>query len=79
MKPAAKPGEIVGVVWRDFKPGGELTVTALVRNPEAGETLTLAVPDGFAVRGAAEQTVPVPAPEERDRNRPDSIQGRDRS
>jgi len=22
VKPAAKPGEIVGVVWRDFKPGG---------------------------------------------------------
>ncbi len=40
---------------------GELTLTALVSNPERGETVTLDLPAGFAlIEGAAEQAVPPP-------------------
>jgi hypothetical protein len=40
---------------------GELTLTALVSNPEKGERLTLTMPDGFRLtEGAAEQEVPPP-------------------
>jgi hypothetical protein len=52
-----------------FKPGGELTVTALVNNPVPGEKVTLTVPGGFEVVGAATQPVPA-ATETGGRNRP---------
>lgn len=41
-----------------FEPGRTFTVTALVTNPLAGQTATLAVPAGLAVDGPA--TLPVP-------------------
>ncbi len=44
-----------------FKPGGELTVTALVNNPAEGEKVTLTVPGGFQVVGETSQPVPAPA------------------
>jgi hypothetical protein len=53
-----------------FKPGGELTVTALVSNAAAGETLTLQVPDGFDIQGDAQQNVPEGRGEPSSRNRP---------
>jgi hypothetical protein len=53
-----------------FKPGGELTVTALVRDPAPSETLMLAVPDGFEVQGSASQAVPQTGADSGSRNRP---------
>jgi hypothetical protein len=45
-----------------FKPGGELSVTALVKEPQEGEKLTLKLPQGFELKsGAAEQAVPAVA------------------
>ena len=39
-------------------PGGELTVVALVNNPQPGQKLQLKLPDGFTlVEGQAEQTL----------------------
>jgi hypothetical protein len=52
-----------------FKPGGELTVTALVNDPVSGEAVTLAVPGGFAVLGDVTQAVPAAGPAG-SRNRP---------
>jgi hypothetical protein len=51
-----------------FKPGGELTVTVLVNDPQPGETVTVTVPAGFTVVGEATQ--PVPAPQTGSRYRP---------
>jgi hypothetical protein len=53
-----------------FKPRGELTVTALVNDPQPGERLTLTVPVGFEVQGEATQAVPAAAEDSASRNRP---------
>jgi hypothetical protein len=45
-----------------FRPRGDLTVVALVSNPQPGQTLTLKLPSGFKlVAGEATQKVPAPA------------------
>jgi hypothetical protein len=42
-----------------FTPGGEFTLTAEVRHPSAGQTLTLKLPEGFALAGGrAVEAVP---------------------
>ena len=51
-------GKLLLTVDGSFKPGGELTLTALVREPTPGETLTLTVPAGFEIEGGAVQKVP---------------------
>jgi hypothetical protein len=50
-------------VGGSFKPGGEFTLTALVSNPQRGETLSLELPAGFQLTDSeATQKVPeVPA------------------
>jgi hypothetical protein len=66
----ASSGKLLLTVDGSFKPGGELTVTALVSDPAAGEKLTLSVPAGFVVEGEATQKVPEAAGETDTRNRP---------
>ncbi len=60
----AAKGKLALTVGGTFRPGGEFTVTAYVSNPEAGQTLKLELPDGFAlVDSAAEQGVPALQPD----------------
>ncbi|HEV3263517.1 MAG TPA: hypothetical protein VG013_42165 [Gemmataceae bacterium] len=63
-------GKLLMTIDGTFKPGGDLTVTALVSNPAAGETLTLSVPEGFRIDGDATQTIPDLTPDSASRNRP---------
>ncbi len=52
-------GQLGLTVGGAFVPGGEFTVTALVSNPVAGQTVALTLPPEFElVEGAAEQRVP---------------------
>jgi hypothetical protein len=52
-------GKLALTVGGSFLPGGEFTVTAYVSNPARGQTVTLSLPEGFAlVAGAATQPVP---------------------
>jgi hypothetical protein len=66
----ASGGKLLLTVDGSFKPGGELTVTALVGDPAPGETVTLSVPAGFTVGGPATQSVPAASAEAGGRNRP---------
>jgi hypothetical protein len=61
-------GKLLLTLDGSFKPGGTFTVTALVGDPQPGETLTLTAPDGFRVE--AEATQPVPEAAGAGRNRP---------
>jgi hypothetical protein len=67
---ASSGGKVLLTVDGSFKPGGELTVTALVGDPAPGETVTLTVPAGFTVGGPATQSVPQASGEAGGRNRP---------
>jgi hypothetical protein len=52
-------GKLLLTVDGSFKPGGELTVAAVVSEPQPGETVTLKLPAGFELTsGAARQEVP---------------------
>jgi hypothetical protein len=52
-------GKLALTVGGSFLPNGEFTVTAYVNNPAPGQTVTLSLPEGFALSaGAATQTVP---------------------
>ena len=66
----ASSSKLLMTVDGTFKPGGELTVTALVSEPAPGETLTLRVPDGFRIGDEATQTIPELQAESASRNRP---------
>jgi hypothetical protein len=63
-------GKLALTVGGAFTPGGEFTVTAYVQNPVRGQTVTLEVPDGFAILGDEKQTVPALAPDASSRNSP---------
>lgn len=53
---------LIGVsVGGSFAPGGELTVVALVGDPQPKQTITLALPDGFAFADNSAATQDVPA------------------
>ena len=50
-------------VGGSFTPGGEISVTAYVNNPVAGQNVTLHLPAGFQIaEGGLTQAVPAPAP-----------------
>jgi hypothetical protein len=51
-------------VGGNFSPGGELTVVALVSNPQPGQTVRIHLPEGFSLAAGqqAEQPVPQAAP-----------------
>jgi hypothetical protein len=52
-------GKLALSVGGDFTPGGEFTVTAYVSRPQPGQTVTLTLPEGFAlVEGDVTQRVP---------------------
>jgi hypothetical protein len=52
-------GKLALTVGGSFLPNGEFTVTAYVNNPARGQTVTLSLPEGFALTaGAATQAVP---------------------
>ncbi len=52
-------GKLALTVGGSFAPNGEFTVTAYVSNPAPGQTVTLSLPEGFALTGGtATQTVP---------------------
>jgi hypothetical protein len=52
-------GQLGLTVGGSFVPEGQFTVTAYVRNPRAGQTVTLDLPEGFTlVDGEREQVVP---------------------
>jgi hypothetical protein len=52
-------GRLGLTVGGDFTPHGEFTATAYVRNPGAGETVALSLPQEFElVEGALQQAVP---------------------
>ncbi len=53
-----------------FTPGGELTVVALVSNPQPNQTVSLHLPDGFSLMPGEEKTRPVPPPQAAAGNRP---------
>jgi hypothetical protein len=54
-------GQLAVTVGGSFRPGGLFTVTAYVKEPREGQTVTLGLPDGFTlVEGDAQQTVPSP-------------------
>ena len=72
-------GKLLMTVDGSFKPGGDLTVTALVSNPAANETITLSVPDGFQIDGSATQKVPEAAADASSRNRPVDLEGQGRA
>jgi hypothetical protein len=57
---ASETGGQMGLsVVGSFVPGGEFTLTAEVRNPSAGQQLTLTLPDGLSIAsGAPTQAVP---------------------
>ena len=48
-------GKLAVTVGGDFKEGGEFTVTALVKNPAAGEKVTLSLPAGLELVGPSEE------------------------
>jgi hypothetical protein len=51
-------GRLALTVGGSFVPNGEFTLTAYVSNPVAGQTLTLALPEGFTIiSGAQTETV----------------------
>jgi predicted secreted protein len=53
-------GQLGVSVGGSFAPNGDLTVVALVNNPEKGQTVTLKLPEGFQlVEGDATQSVPI--------------------
>ncbi|HZU34573.1 MAG TPA: hypothetical protein VFA18_01620, partial [Gemmataceae bacterium] len=56
-------GELAATVGGSFRPGGQFIVSAYLSQPAPGQTVNLALPEGFSlVDGAAEQRVPpVPA------------------
>ena len=45
-----------------FTPGGEISVTAYVNNPVAGQTVTLTLPQGFQLADVGGLTRDVPTP-----------------
>lgn len=54
-------GRLALTAGGSFTPRGEITLTAYVSNPIAGQKVTLTLPDGFSlVDGETEQTVPRP-------------------
>ncbi|MCS6850916.1 MAG: hypothetical protein NZ700_07070 [Gemmataceae bacterium] len=56
---AGSGGKLGLTAGGSFAPGGVFTLTALVREPNAGETVTLTVPEGLQlVKGEATQKVP---------------------
>jgi hypothetical protein len=63
-------GKLAVTVGGSFTPGGEFTVTAYVQNPARGQTVTLEVPDGFAMLGDEKQAVPPLEPDASSRNSP---------
>lgn len=60
---ASEAGGALGLsVGGSFTPGGEFSLTAEVRNPVRGQTLTLELPPGFSlVSGRTTEAVPPPA------------------
>jgi hypothetical protein len=57
---AISGGQLGVSVGGSFTPQGDLTVVALVNNPDKGQTVTLKLPDGFQlVEGEATQSVPI--------------------
>jgi hypothetical protein len=64
-------GRLALTAGGSFTPGGTFTVTAYVRDPLAGQTVTLALPEGARLAGsAATQAVPPLAPGAASRNSP---------
>jgi hypothetical protein len=64
-------GQLAVSVGGSFTPGGELTVTAYVRDPSPGQNVTLQLPGGFVVSGGeATQRVPPLPPEASSHNSP---------
>ncbi len=54
-------GKLALTVGGPFLPGGTFTLTAYVRNPQAGQKVALTVPPGFEiVAGGTDQAVPLP-------------------
>jgi hypothetical protein len=54
-------GQLLMTVDGSFKPGGDLTVTVLVRDPKPNEQVTLTLPAGFEFKGdTARKSVPPP-------------------
>lgn len=52
-------GELAVTAGGDFAPGGNFTVTAYIRKPQAGQKVSLVLPDGFTLlEGESSQTVP---------------------
>jgi hypothetical protein len=57
-------GKLALTVGGSFTTGGQFTLTAYVRDPEPGQTLTVTLPEGFQlVEGDARQEVPPLAPQ----------------
>jgi hypothetical protein len=64
-------GRLALTVGGAFVPNGEFTLTAYVNNPIEGQTVTLRLPEGFAiVSGQATETVPPPPADGSSRNSP---------
>lgn len=56
-------GDLGLTVGGDFSPGGTFTLTAYVKDPGQGQTLSLMLPEGFQSRDGLMQLVPPLAPE----------------
>jgi hypothetical protein len=59
---ASATGALGLTVGGEFTPEKEITVTAYVSSPKAGETVTLTLPDGLKLAAGQEKTQSVPAP-----------------
>lgn len=64
-------GRLALTAGGSFTPGGEFSLTALVRDPVPGETVTLTLPDDFTLtEGASSQAVPTVSAEAASHNSP---------